>query len=895
MKQIKIILFVLFNIFFMQTSPKAASYVDIQIPKIVDFTLKNGLKVLVQPSTDSHDVSMKMFYHVGSKDEKENEKGLAHLLEHMIFKGTKKLSELDIDLIVDKLSGWCNASTSYDRTCYDFNFPKRHWKKALPILADCMANCTFKDDHLNSEFKAVIQELKMRKDDYGKSVLLELMSISFPDHPYHFPVIGYKQDIWDVTGKELHKFYRKHYIPNNAVLVVVGDVDPAEVLRLSEKHFSNIPGNPEYKKKSNFLTQDLVARSTTLYRDIKSSKVYLSFVIPGLKDKKTHVIKNLESALTRDNFARLSKILVEEKGLTYSVECAEISLYEFGMFWIIFEPKDINKSNEISEIIIEEITKLQNNGLTDFEIKKIHNQIRSSNYDLLQDNEYKAETIGEYYLASKDYEYPFRYSHQDKSQINNELKSFIKEYLRPCVMYQCKILPIPENEKSNWYNIQDMEDKRDQDILNQRIRESELEKPNYANKITPKPITEIITKVPKEVVLKNGLKVLFVKDKKAPKIDLVLYLKANRAYEPKNKPGILDLMYSLLPKGTNKHSYEEIVHILTRKAIDLYFDVGTISLYCLNTKFETAISIMNEMITDPLFPDHEIKIEKDKFKNDIKSFWDSPRSICSYLANKAIYKEHLSAKKVITEEQVDSYTREDLVDCYKKFVTPDKSYVVISGDIKFKKVIKVLEETLANWTGQKIEGIDYGKIKDTETENIHFTLDRDQTHLTIATKAINYLDPDYHKLYLASVILSSGMSSKLFLIREQTGLFYTCNGSFVSNCTEFPGIFHIKTIVSNDNVEKSKEIFRNLINNFSQIITEDDLTKAKNQLLERYSVQYSTRNYIVSTIAHLYYYNQDWNFYKSILNKINSISLRDVKEAVEKFAKKEFVTVTVGR
>ena len=127
--------------------------------------LENGLHVIVAPKKDSPTVAVQLWYNVGSKHEKDGEKGLAHLLEHMIFKGTSTLTESDINLIASKLSGYCNAFTSYDYTGYVFDIPVANWEKILPIMADCMYNCTCKEELLNSELKAVIQELKMYKDD----------------------------------------------------------------------------------------------------------------------------------------------------------------------------------------------------------------------------------------------------------------------------------------------------------------------------------------------------------------------------------------------------------------------------------------------------------------------------------------------------------------------------------------------------------------------------------------------------------------------------------------------------------------------------------------------------------------------------------------------------------
>src|SRR3989344_1869115 len=156
--------------------------------QIMKMILSNGLVVLVSPMTNIPKVAMELWYHVGSKDEKSSEKGLAHLIEHMIFKGTDKMSESDLDRIVCKLSGYANAFTSHDATGYVFHFPTQHWREGLTILSDCMKNAKFDEQMLNSELKAVIQELKMGRDHYVGSLIDEMLSAIFVDHPYHYPI-----------------------------------------------------------------------------------------------------------------------------------------------------------------------------------------------------------------------------------------------------------------------------------------------------------------------------------------------------------------------------------------------------------------------------------------------------------------------------------------------------------------------------------------------------------------------------------------------------------------------------------------------------------------------------------------------------------------------------------
>ena len=178
--------------------------------RVIQTKLDNGLTILVCPKKDAEKVSIQLWYNVGSKHEKSGEKGIAHFIEHMIFKGTTKLTESDINLTVSKLSGSCNDFTSYDYTGYLFDIPVANWDKVLPIMADCMQHCTFKQEHLNSEVKAVIQELKMYKDQHVSDLSEKMIQSIFSDHPYHYPIIGFKQDLWTVDRDALFNFYKKH-------------------------------------------------------------------------------------------------------------------------------------------------------------------------------------------------------------------------------------------------------------------------------------------------------------------------------------------------------------------------------------------------------------------------------------------------------------------------------------------------------------------------------------------------------------------------------------------------------------------------------------------------------------------------------------------------------------
>jgi len=437
--------------------------------------LKNGLTILVRPIHTIPEVSLQIWYKVGSKDEKSGERGIAHLIEHMIFKGTQgtgslPLSESDINIVVHKLSGSCNAFTSYDYTGYIFNFPTHHWKEALPIMADCMQHCAFKDDHLSSEMKAVIQELKLYRDEYVDLLLNELLAVIFPDHPYHYPIIGHKQDLWSVSGEDLRSFYKKHYIPNNATLVVVGDVDYKEVFALAEQYLGNIQPNKKYQRAKSYHADDISSKSVTLYRDIQQPFALITYAVPGLEKDGDYVFDVIAWILGKGKGSRLYSKLVDELKLVTSFKVSYVDLFEHGLFVFSFEPKKVEDFDKIEEVIQREIDSIVKDGAPEKELERAQKNVRIRLYNLLESAQGQAYEIGKYYTAFGNEQYIFTMLDEPLDLLADRIQKLLKMYFRPTVRHKGAVLSLPEEEKKELLRLQEHSDKEDEKILSARIR-----------------------------------------------------------------------------------------------------------------------------------------------------------------------------------------------------------------------------------------------------------------------------------------------------------------------------------------------------------------------------------------------------------------------------------------
>jgi zinc protease len=874
---------------------------------VIKKQLANGMTILIYPTHTIPSVSVQIWYKVGSKDENNGEKGIAHLIEHMIFKGTTGkgslgLSESDINTITHMLSGSCNAFTAQDYTGYLFNLPTHHWKMALPIMADCMLNCTFSDEHLNSEMKAVIQELKMRRDNYGLSLAEALLSAVFIDHPYHYPIIGFKQDLWNVRGKDLLKFYKKHYAPNNATLVVVGDVNPDEVIKLAQQYFGHLKPDTSYKRPEFFHTKDIIAKSVTLYRDVQQPLVLAAFVVPGLSSKNKPILDITSWILGAGKGSRLYRKLVDETCLATSLSTFYWDLlFDHSLFFIAFEPKKVEDVNTILTLINQEIHDIVTNGLQQQELVRAVNKARMSYYELLEENEQQAYEMGKYFLATGDENYIFNYLQEDYATLQKEVVQLLAQNFRPSVMHVGKVLPLPASEKQAWAQLQKESDQEDFRILSARIRTQEVEPPQYAQHVAIKqPVAFAFPKADK-AMLSNGIKLLYYNNPSTPKINLELRFKAKDYYEPQKCQGLYTFMTSMMLEGTQKHTAAQLAQELESRGMSLRVFPGGVSMSMLSADFEKGLELLLEVLTQATFNDAEIEKVRVQLLADLKNFWDDPSAFSGQLIKEVIYREHPYSKNNRgTQETITAIQREDLVDLYTKFITPAGATLAIVGDLKGYNVPAVVQKVLGAWQGQDVETITFPALQPAQAREINYPINRDQVVLCFAAPSIARKHPDFDKLFIFDQILGGGvlnsMSSRLFELREQTGLFYGIAGSLIAQSNEQPGMVMVKTKVSLDRLQEAEKVIKDTLAHVADTITQDEFDHAKNAILNSLTQNFETNASTASAFLYLDKFGFADDFYDKRAQDLARITIPEVQAAVKRALQTDkLATFRIGR
>jgi zinc protease len=846
--------------------------------------LGNGLTVLVRPTHVIPKVSIQLWYGVGSKDEQTGERGIAHLIEHMIFKGTYILTESDINILVHMLSGDCNAFTSYDYTGYLFNMPSQHWEEVLPVMADCMLNVRFDDQMLNSEFKAVIQELKMYKDRYSLSLMQDLISTIFADHPYHFPIIGFKQDLWNVTGTILKNFYKKHYKPNNATLVIVGDVNEEEAFAAAEKYFGNIAPDKEYKREEHYFNRDIAAKSVTLYRDIQQPLYTYIFVIPGLSDEEARYVPLLEWILGKGKGSRLYKKLVDAQ-LVASVDVDDFGLFDHNLLAVLFEPLSEDKLPDIENIVKQEIAAIARGDFQEQEVQRALKKLQASLYNMLEDNEEQANEIGKYFLAVGDENYPFTAYNMSTKEAHEGVQKLAHTYLRTCVMHRGAVIPLPASEHDQWLELQKESDDEDQRILSARPRDSEVEGIEYAKTVVIKEAKKFDFPKPQKKELSNGIKLFWYNNTNVPKIVIAVDLKTKAYYDPEDQQGITSFVSQVMTEGTENYTAQELADAVESRGMSLSSYPGGVSLSVLHDDFEFGLSILYELLTRASFEKTEVEKVRAQILTEIKNFWDEPRFFSEQIIHEHLYQGHPYSKNSLgTTDSITRITRGDLAAYYKKYSSAYGARIAVVGDLSNYDVPALMEKVFGSWASTPVQAPDFPSLIGKHGGEQDYAINRDQVRLTFSKLSVSRLDPLYDKLLIFTQIFGGGalpsMASRLFQLRERYGLFYTIRGNFVAGCDEQPGMFQVSTIVSLDNLSKAEDLIKKEIITAADAITDEEFAQAKRAVISSLVDNFDANGSIAGTFLYADRFNFPADFFDNRAQQINAITKQEIQDAV---------------
>ena len=289
--------------------------------QVQEFVLDNGLKVLLLEDHKSPAVTFQVWYRVGGRNEKDGKSGLAHFLEHMIFKGTPTLGPEEYSRVIAKNGGRSNAFTTADMTVYFATMSRDKIHIQLELEADIMANALLGEAYFEPEKKVIQEERRLRTDDNPGSALYEIgASVAYTIHPYRRPVVGWMEDIQNLTRQDLVDFYKEYYAPNNAVVVMVGDFNSEEMLAKIKSAYGEIPRRPDPPKLSVAEPPQRGEKRVTLKKDAELPILLMLHHVPNLHSPDTFALDVLSVVLAGGKSSRLYQELVYQKRLVRGID-----------------------------------------------------------------------------------------------------------------------------------------------------------------------------------------------------------------------------------------------------------------------------------------------------------------------------------------------------------------------------------------------------------------------------------------------------------------------------------------------------------------------------------------------------------------------------------------------
>jgi zinc protease len=372
------------------------------------FTLKNGMKVLVVEDFSIPNANMYLFYKVGSRNEYQGITGLSHFFEHMMFNGAKKYGPKQFDQTMEFNGGANNAYTTENVTVYTDWFPASAAAVIFDLEADRISSLSIDPSIVESERGVVLSERRTGLENSPWRLLSQSMqATAFQEHPYHWPVMGYEDDMKNWNQQDLERYFKTYYAPNNCVVVVSGAIKTEEVKRLAQQYFEPIPAQPAPPKVHIVEPVQTGERRITVQKEVATPYLMIGYHTPETKHEDYYALNILSSILSSGKSSRLYASLVDKKQLATQVFTDYGDSFDPNLFNVYaVANKNVNEV-DLENAIYAEIEKIKKEGISETELQKVKNQKLMEFYDQVETINGKSNNIGTYEVFFGDYKKMF--------------------------------------------------------------------------------------------------------------------------------------------------------------------------------------------------------------------------------------------------------------------------------------------------------------------------------------------------------------------------------------------------------------------------------------------------------------------------------------------------------
>jgi zinc protease len=773
-------------------------------------TLANGLRVYSIRDTSSPNVSVQVWYDVGSKDDPRGRSGFAHLFEHLMFKSTRNLVPEQLDRLTEDVGGFNNASTADDYTNYYEVVPANHLQRLLWAEAERMGSLVVEPGFFASERDVVKEEYRSRvlSQPYGKMFYLYYPQISYDRHPYARPGIGSIEDLDAATIDDVRAFHATYYRPDNAVLVVAGNFDEAQLDRWIDGYFAPIarPAGPIPRVRVEEPVRTEARRFTVYEPNTPLPAAMITYPVPPASDKDSAVIELIGAILSAGRSSRLYQSLVYRDQLASQADSFAQIQQGRGTL-IAYAIMAGGKTAEAGEAALRaEIARLRDAPVSAAELAEAKNELLTSALRERETVDGKASDLAEAVIVSGDPKAADRRLAQiaavTPADIQRVARTWLREERSAALRY------LPEEAKPAGAT-------GDRIVTPATVQTAALATPANIRIVQPasaaerqappEPGPEVRTAIPAPVTqrLANGLTVISVERRDLPLLSASLVVSGGSARDPEGKSGLAQLSATLLTQGTATRSATEIAQAVEALGGSLQssadWDGTSLGLTVKSDQADPALAIMADVARNPAFAAEELERQRSIAMDSVTVAMKDPGTVSQLVAARAVFGDgdygHPASG---TLRSLKAIGRADVMAAYRAAWAPRNATLVLTGDVDPAAARALAERHFGTWTADTAGGTDTAAAAPAPKPQV-IVIDMPgagQAAVAVARGAISRGDPRFYETLVANAVLGTGFSARLNQeIRIKRGLAYGARSELVGRRN--PGAFLATTQTKN--------------------------------------------------------------------------------------------------
>jgi len=712
--------------------------------------LPNGLTVLLKPDHSAPVASVQVWVKTGSIHEGALlGAGLSHYLEHMLFKGTARRAGREISTTVQAHGGYINAYTTFDRTVYYIDLPTEHVGVAIDLLADMVLHSTLPAEEVAREKDVILREIDMGRDDPDQRLGETLFDTAFRQYPFRYPIIGYKEIFSSVTRDELVAYYQARYVPNNLVVVIAGDIDPAATLATVTQHFGAAPRSRLAPVVLPAEAPQLASRALHRQEEVELTRAGLAWHTPGLAHADAPLLDLISVLLGGGDSSVLWQEVREKARLVHTIDTHSWTPADIGLFYISFTC-DAGKRGAATTAIEKQLARCTARGFTLGQLKKAIRQMVVGEINSRKTMSGQASRLGAAEVVAGDIGFAQSYFERLRAATNSDLKRVLKTYLVPARQTAVSIDPLDGSEKT-----------------------------------TVTPLAKSADVEFEEIKLPNGTRLLLQHEPHLPNIHIRLICLGGALYETAEKRGASSLLVTMLTKDTRKRSAAEVAQFIEEVGGSFFPFSGNNSLglsaEVLPTDVDRALVLLEEAIFSPAFKTSTFKTECEAQIAELKQEADDVVTLGRKLARKKFFGNYpLGVEPAGEIAGLRTLAPTDLAALWKTFFVSANVALVVAGDFDRRTLLPRLKKLLGRVPRGKLVMPNAKFENPAEVGDFEEIQPREQAVVFQAFPGPGLCATDFYVGEVADELFS-GMSSQLFeRVREEKGLAYFVRSSRVS-------------------------------------------------------------------------------------------------------------------